>query len=80
MGLEEKSIGEKYKYLRDSVYENVYESFSGKLNISTYYARRTAELLGGDYDTLTKLQKADLKHDIVFELVFVEKGILQYLK
>lgn len=74
----ELSVEEKYKYLREKVYENVKHSSTGKLLISTSYCRKVAELLGGDYDSLNKVQKDIFKGDIVFENIYVEGGFYKY--
>lgn len=69
---------DKYEYLREVVYENVKYSHTGRLLISTFYCRKVAELLGGNYDSLNKIQKDILKSDIVFEYISVEKGFEKY--
>lgn len=74
----ELSVEEKYKYLREKVYENIKHSSTGKLLISTSYCRKVAELLGGDYDSLNKVQKDIFKGDIVFEYIYVEGGFSKY--
>lgn len=70
------SNDEKYKYLREVVYENVKHSHTGRLIINTFYCRKVAELLGGDYDSLNKIQKDIFKGDIVFEQINVEREVL----
>jgi len=72
------SVEEKYKFLREKVYENVKHSSTGKLLISTPYCRKVAELLGGHYDELNKIQKDIFKSDIVFEYIYVEGGFSKY--
>ena len=74
----ELTVEEKYKYLREKVYENIKHSSTGKLLISTSYCRKVAELLGGDYDSLNKVQKVIFKGDIVFEYIYVEGGFSKY--
>jgi hypothetical protein len=74
----ELSVDEKYKYLREKVYENIKHSSTGKLLINTSYCRKVAELLGGDYDSLNKVQKDIFKGDIVFEYINVEGGFSRY--
>ena len=72
------SVEEKYKFLREKVYENIKHSATGKLLISTDYCRKTAKLLGGDYEELNKIQRDILKSDIVFEYIYVEGGFSKY--
>jgi len=72
------SVGEKYKFLREKVYENIKHSPTGKLLISTPYCRKVAELLGGNYDELSKIQKDIFKSDIVFEDINIEGGFYKY--
>lgn len=74
------SNDDKYKYLYDVVYEAVRHSATGKLLISTHHCRNVAKMLGGNYDSLTKVQKFLFKSDIVSEYVNVESGIQKYLK
>jgi len=69
---------EKYQYLFNKVYENINEHASGRLYISTYYAKKVAILLGGDYDTLSKHQKDFFKSDIVDENIVIAKGFEYY--
>ena len=70
---------EKYKYLRNKVYENVTHLKTGRLTISTYYAKKTAKLLGGDYLDLDKRQKEFFRYEIVTELINIERGFNYYL-
>ena len=79
MKIEEKTIQEKYKYLWNNVYENVTHLKTGRLAISTYYAKKTANLLGGDYLDLNKKQKEFFRCDIVSELINIERGFDYYL-
>lgn len=74
----ELTVEEKYRYLHEKVYENIEHSSTGKLLISTSYCRKVAELLGGDYDSLNKVQKDIFKGDIVFEYIYVEGGFSKY--
>ena len=74
----ELSVEEKYKYLREKVYENIKHSATGKLLISTSYCRKVAEMLGGNYDSLNKVQKDIFKSDIVFEYIYIEGGFSKY--
>lgn len=71
-------IEDKYKYLREKVYENIKYTRNGQLSISTFYCRKVAELLGGDYDDLSKVQQIIFKSDIVFEHINVERGFSKY--
>ena len=68
------SVSEKYDYLKKVVYEQIRHSHTGRLMISTYYARKVAELLGGNYDELSSIQKDIFRSDIVFENINVERG------
>lgn len=74
------SIPEKYIYLRKHVYEHVSHSRTGRLLINTFYCRKVSELLGGNYDSLSKIQKSILKCDIVFEDIYVEGGFSKYTR
>ena len=71
---------EKYEYLNKVVYEAVTHSHTGKLLISTFYCRQVAAMLGGNYDSLTKVQKFILKSDIVSEYINPDTTIEKYLK
>lgn len=71
---------EKQAYLSDVVYEAVKHSATGKLLISTYYCKKVALMLGGNYDNLTKIQQFLLKSDIVANYVDIDAGIERYLK
>lgn len=77
--LNDLTIDEKYKYLFKKVYENVTHSRTGKLLISTHYCRKAAEILGGNYDKLSKTGKDLFKSDIVDERLYVEAGFDKYL-
>lgn len=68
------SVSEKYDYLKKVVYEQIRHSHTGRLMISTHYARKVAELLGGNYDELSNIQKDIFRSDIVFENINVERG------
>lgn len=68
------STSEKYDYLRKIVYEQIKHSHTGRLMISTHYAKKVAELLGGNYDDLNSIQKDIFRGDIVFEQINVERG------
>lgn len=72
------STEEKYNYLREKVYENIKDSRTGQLLINTFYCRKVAELLGGNYDDLSKVQKIIFKSDIVFENINIEAGFSRY--
>lgn len=61
------SIEEKFRFLKGRIYEHVEHSMTGKLLINTKYCRLAANLLGGDYDKLNKIQKVIFKSDLVFE-------------
>lgn len=74
----ELSIEEKHKYLHEKIYENIKHSVTGKLLISTSYCRKVAEMLGGDYDSLNRVQKDIFKCDIVSEYICVEDGFSKY--
>ena len=74
------SVEEKYDYLRKKVYEKVKHSSTGKLLISTSYCRKVAELLGGNYDELSKIQRDIFKSEIVFEYIYVEGGFDRYIR
>jgi|TARA_R110000796_G_C14398022_1_gene417253 hypothetical protein len=78
MKLYKLSIHEKYKYLFNKIYENVTHSRTGKLLISTYHCKKAAELLGGNYEDLSKLGKDIFKSDIVDERISVENGFDKY--
>ncbi|MGY8911543.1 MAG: hypothetical protein ACKVIG_17020 [Flavobacteriales bacterium] len=73
------TTAEKYTYLFKKVYENVTHSGTGKLLISTHYCRKAAEILGGNYDELSKIGKDLFKADIVDERLYVEAGFDKYL-
>lgn len=77
--LNDLTIAEKYKYLFSKVYENITHSRTGKLLISTHYCRKAAEILGGNYDELSKTGKDLFKADIVDERLYVETGFDKYL-
>lgn len=68
------STSEKYEYLKNVVYEQIQHSGTGRLMISTYYVKKVAELLGGDYESLDKVQKYIFRADIVFEKISIERG------
>jgi len=73
-------VVESYSYLRTKVYENVKHRSNGRLYIGTFYVRKVAEMLGGNYDSLTNIQKKILRSDIVDENIYIEGGIEKYLK
>lgn len=77
--LNDLTTSEKYKYLFHKIYENVTHSGTGRLLISTHYCRKAAELLGGNYDELSKTGKDLFKADIVDERLYVEAGFDKYL-
>lgn len=68
------STSEKYDYLRKVIYEQIKHSHTGRLMISTHYAKKVAELLGGNYEDLSDIQKDIFRSDIVFEQINVERG------
>jgi hypothetical protein len=70
---------QKYEYLFDVVYEEVKDSHTGKLLISTFYCRKVALMLGGNYDALTKLQQYLLRSDIVDRRIDADGGFDKYL-
>lgn len=72
--LQSLSVSEKYDYLKKVIYEKVEHSHTGRLMISTHYAKKVAELLGGNYDDLSKIQRDLFRADIVFEQINVERG------
>lgn len=72
------SVEEKYKFLRETIYEEIEHSHTGRLMICTRRAKQVAEMLGGDYDSLGKVQKDIFRSDIVFEQIYVEGGFLKY--
>ena len=72
------SIADKYDFLNKKIYENIKHSHTGRLYIDTIYKKKTAELLGGNYDDLSKIQKDIFLSDIVFEKIYVEDGFLKY--
>jgi len=74
------SNDEKYEFLNKQVYEKIRHSHTGKLIISTHWARKVAELLGGNYDDLNKIQKDIFKSDIVFESINLGYGFEKYTK
>lgn len=80
MDFKKMTSDEKYEYLNKVVYEAVKHSHTGKLLISTFYCRQVAIMLGGNYDSLTKVQKTILKSDIVSEYINVDAGIDRYLR
>jgi hypothetical protein len=45
-------VVESYSYLRNKVYENVKHRANGRLYIGTFYVRKVAEMLGGNYELL----------------------------
>jgi len=72
---------EKETYLYDKVYENIKENRNGTLSISTYYLRKVAKILGGNFDDLTKNQKLIFKNDVISEnIYFAEEGMTKYSK
>ncbi|QQV91004.1 hypothetical protein Freya3_67 [Polaribacter phage Freya_3] len=73
------TTSEKYTYLFKKVYENITHSGTGKLLISTHYCRKAAEILGGNYDELSKTGKDLFKSDIVDERLYVEAGFDKYM-
>ena len=77
--LNDLTVAEKYTYLFKKVYENITHSETGKLLISTHYCRKAAEVLGGDYDKLSKLGKDLFKSDITDERLCVENGFDKYM-
>ena len=80
MNFNTMNTDEKYNYLYKVVYKAITNSHTGKLLIHTTHCRNVAKILGGNYDSLTKVQKFLLKADIVEEIVNVETGIERYLK
>jgi hypothetical protein len=78
--IENMTTEDKEHYLSNVVYEAITHSHTGKLLINTFYCRKVAKILGGDYDKLTKVQKFLLKSDIVAEIINVPAGIERYLK
>jgi hypothetical protein len=73
------TTADKYTYLFRKVYENVTHSSTGRLLVNTHYCRKAAELLGGDYDKLSKTGKSIFKNDITDEAIYIEKGFERYL-
>ena len=73
------SIDEKYKYLREKIYENIKTSGLGTLTIDTHRARKVAEMLGGKYDDLDKTAKFIFKDAIVFEKIDPKESFERYL-
>lgn len=74
------SDDEKDRFLKEKVYENIQVSPNGRHTISTAYCRKVAEMIGGNYDFLTKTQKMLLKSDIIEENIYPETKIEKYLK
>ena len=71
---------EKINYLETKVYENIKENQNGVLSISTYYARKVAEMLDGDYDSLSISGKRIFKHDITQQIININKSFSKYCK
>lgn len=80
MDFNKMTTEDKYHYLRTVVYEAVTHSHTGRLLISISHCRNVALMLGGNYESLTKIQKFLLRADITDERVIVESGIEKYLK
>ena len=74
------SIKEKQRYLCDVVYENIKHSSTGKLLISTYYCKKVAELLGGNYLMLNDIQKDIFRAEIVTQSIIIDEGFGRYTK
>jgi len=71
---------EKYEYLRLKIYPKIDERPSGLLNINTPHLKKVAEMLGYDYDLLSKTGKLIFKDDVVSERIFPENGIDKYIR
>lgn len=71
---------EKFDYLKKNIYEHIKHSHTGRLIINTRYCRLAAKILGGDYDSLSKIQKDIFKGDLVFENLNPYLPFDKYLK
>jgi hypothetical protein len=72
------SLDEKYEYLQLKIYPHIDERPSGLLYIPATYSKKVAELLGGDYDGLSKTGKVIFKDDLTSERIFPENGFDKY--
>lgn len=69
---------EKETLMHDKVYKNITHSTTGKLLINTKYCRLAAQILGGDYDRLSKSGKEVFKNYLVFERLNTYDGMNKF--
>jgi hypothetical protein len=73
------SEDEKYQLLK-MIYSKVTESQTGRLLISTKYCQMCAEMLGGNYNNLTKLGKFFFRSDITGGYINENSDFSKYVK
>lgn len=73
------SVDDKYKYLKEKIYENIKTSGLGTLTIDTCRARKVAEMLGGKYDDLDKTAKFIFRDAITSEKIDPKDSFERYL-
>ena len=69
------SVKDKQQYLSNNVYKKITISSTGRTMISTDVCRKVAIMLGGDYNSLSKIQKTIFKSTITNETIDPEGGI-----
>lgn len=73
------SVTQKEDYLKKVIYEKITTSGTGRTMIPTAYLKKVAELLGGDYDSLSKVQKDIFRSDVCLEQISIERGFFYNL-
>jgi hypothetical protein len=71
---------QKRELLYSKVYERINYSSTGRKIIGTHYLKLSAKIIGGNYESLTDIQKKIFKSDVLDECVNYYTGISHYTR